>query len=63
MASVLMRQTNIIWVMMVFGRYVVLHAVNNLLKRKQKKKNDLHVSERVSILDYSNFKFNFDSKC
>lgn len=43
----MMRQTNIVWVIMVFGKYVSLHAIKNALKKKQKKKNCLRISEEV----------------
>lgn len=55
MASVIMRQTNIIWVLMVFGRYVVVHTVHKLLKRKSKNKNVLGISEEVREKEITEF--------
>lgn len=50
MASVLMRQTNIIWVTMTYGKYMVAHAIKNLLNKKHKKKTDLQVTQKVIFI-------------
>lgn len=52
MASILMRQTNVIWLVMLFGRYVLIHAVKNALRKKQKRKIELRISEEVKKVSF-----------